>query len=313
MKTLLRTGLAAGLLFTALSPARAQAVANGGFENWAVRSSVDSPVDWLNSDDFSVTALGTRIQTGTYTKVTDARSGTYAVRLENKMVTTILGPLVAPGAVALGSITASQPNGGLGLPFTGRPARLQFYYKLTGPQPAVAAEGAFVLVELTRIVNGAPQMVATATRVFSTVTTGGYVLADVPLTYLSAATPDMVQLRFSSGIAALGSNLSVGTVFQVDDVSFTGTAAATRDAALNAALTVAPNPSLDGRYVLNAPSALLAAPLTVLDATGRVVRHEAAAPAAATRVLDLAGLAGGVYTLQVFADKGLITKKLVVQ
>ena len=99
-------------------------------------------------------------------------------------------------------------------------------------------------------------------------------------------------------------------MFQIDDVAFTGTAAATRDAALAAALTVAPNPSPGGRYVLRAPAALLAAPLAVVDATGRTVRHEEA-PAATT--LNLAGLAAGMYTLQLFTDKGLITKELVVQ
>ena len=80
----------------------------------------------------------------------------------------------------------------------------------------------------------------------------------------------------------------------------------------NAALTVAPNPSPDGRYQLSSPNAgLLAAPLTVLDATGRVVRREAAAPpATSARTLDLSALPGGIYTMQLLMPTGMVTRRL---
>lgn len=311
MKTFFRTICAAGLLCASLATAQGQAISNGGFETWAARNGVDSPTGWLTTDDVLMALSGVALPTGTYTKVTDAHGGTYAARLESK--TTLLG--VLPGAVAVG--TKVGPNVTLpgGIPFTGRPTMLQFYYKLSGPQPTTASDGAFAQVALTRYVNGATQTLATAKQVFSTVTST-YVLAQVPLTYTSSATPDSVHLVLSSGaiITATGGPVA-GTVFQVDDVSFTGTATATRDAALSATLTAAPNPSADGRYVLSgATPTLLASPLAVVDAMGRVVRREAArAGSAATRPLDLSGLAAGLYTLQLFADQGLLTKKLVVE
>ncbi len=312
MKILLRTGLALSLFFTALGPARAQAVANGDFETWAARSSVDSPTNWLTTDDVIAALAPFRLATGTFTKVTDAHGGTYALRLETKA--TLLGPVV-PGAVLLGSKLVSSGDTPGGLPFTGRPAVLQFYYKLTGPQPAKASDGAFAAVVLTRTINGHAETIATADQEFTAVTPA-YALARLRLTYTSAATPDSVHVGFGSSLIDISTGLptggTVGTVFQVDDVVLTGTATATRDAALDAALTVAPNPSA-GRYLLRAAPALLAAPLAVVDATGRVVRREAAPAPAATRALDLSGLAGGVYTLQLFTSQGLITKKLVVQ
>lgn len=317
MKTLLHTGLAAGLLCAAGAPARAQAVANGGFEAWAARGGVDSPTGWLTTDDVIAALLGLPLATGTFTKVTDVHGGTYAVRLESKAVP-LLG--VLPGAVAIGTAVGSNLAVPGGLPFGGRPTALQFYYKLSGPQPtaANASDGAFVQVALTRTAGGTVEIIASAKQVFSTVN-AAYALAQVPLTYASAATPDSVRLVFSSGAivsatgGAAGSDVA-GTVFQVDDVAFTGTATATRSAALAAALTAAPNPSHGGRYVLRAPAALLAAPLAVVDATGRVVRREDALRApAATRALDLSGLAGGVYTLQLFTANGLVTKQLVVE
>ncbi|MGI4884611.1 MAG: T9SS type A sorting domain-containing protein [Janthinobacterium lividum] len=313
MKKLLRTGLAAGLLFAAGAPAHAQAVANGGFETWAARNGVDSPTGWLTIDDVASALLPVRFATGTFTKTTDAHGGTYALRLETKA--TLFG--VVPGGVTLGTKLGPLTGDPGGLPFTGRPTALQFYYKLTGTQPPMATNGAFAEVSLTRTVNGQSVTVATGEQVFSTVASA-YALAQVPLVYTSSAAPDSVHVSFGSGLIDVSTGAptggTAGTVFQIDDVAFTGTATATRDAALAAALAVAPNPSLGGRYVLSAPAALLAAPLAVVDATGRTVRREGA-PAAATttRILNLAGLADGVYTLQLFTDKGLIAKKLVVQ
>ncbi|AMJ66632.1 T9SS type A sorting domain-containing protein [Hymenobacter sp. PAMC 26628] len=314
MKKLLRTGLAVGLLFAAGAPARAQAVANGGFETWAARSGTDAPTGWLTVDDVIAALSPVRLATGTFTKTTDVHGGAYALRLETKA--TLFG--VVPGGVVLGTklgpLTAAAPAG---LPFTGRPTALQFYYKLTGAQPPVATNGAFAEVSLTRTVNGQSVVVAVGAQTFSAVTPA-YTLAQVPLVYASSATPDSVHISFGSGLIDVSTGAptggTAGTVFQIDDVAFAGTATATRDAALAAALTVAPNPSPGGRYVLRAPAALLAAPLAVVDATGRTVRREEP-PAAgtATRTLDLAGLAGGVYTLQLFTDKGLITKKLLVE
>lgn len=309
MKTLFRTCLAMGLFFTALAPAQAQAVANGNFETWATRNGVDSPTGWLTTDDVVTSLLGTSFPTGTYSKTTDAHSGTYAARLETK--TTLFG--TAPGAVAVGTRVGSNITLPGGIPFTGRPATLQFYYKLSGTQPATATDGAFAQLALTRTVNGSSQTIATAKQVFTTVTST-YVLAQVALTYTSTATPDSVHLVFSSGAIVSVNGATAGTVFQVDDVSFTGTVTATRNAALSAALTAFPNPSLGGHYVLQAPPALLAAPLAVVDATGRVVHREnATAQPPATRPLDLSGLAAGLYTLQLFATEGLVTQKLVVQ
>lgn len=313
MKTLFRAGLLAILFSGSFATAHGQAVANGDFETWAARNGVDAPTGWLTTDDILAALLGP-FSTGTYTKVTDAHGGTYAVRLESKA--TRLG--VLPGALVLGSQLGNLALPG-GLPFASRPATLQFYYKLSGPQPSVASDGAFAQVALTRRVNDSTQVIATGTQVFNTPTTG-YVLAQVPLTYTSNAQPDSVRLVFGSGlVTATGMSATggtAGTVFQLDDVSFVGTATVTasRHAALSAALSVAPNPSPDGRYLLSGPPALLAGPLAVVDLTGRVVYREAAVAAgAATRSLSLMGLAAGLYTLQLTAGPNLLTHKLLVR
>ena len=314
MKALFRTSLLAAVVSGAFSTAHGQAVANGGFETWADRSGVDAPTGWLTTDDIAFALAGFNISTGTYTKVTDAHSGTYAARLESK--STLLG--VVPGALVLGSKIGSNLALPGGLPFTARPTTLQFYYKLSGTQPPVASNGAFAQVALTRHVGDSTQVIATGEQVFST-PTASYVLAQMPLTYTSTDQPDSVRLVFASGVVTAtvigATGATAGTVFQVDDVSFVGagTVTAARSATLSAALSVAPNPSPDGRYLLSGPPALLAGPLAVVDLTGRVVYREAAVAAgAATRPLRLTGLAAGLYTLQLSAGANLLTQKVII-
>jgi hypothetical protein len=297
-------------LMAALPEARAQAVPNGDFETWAPRAGAEVPTGWLTTDDLVTAAFGLALPTGTITKSSTAHGGTAAVRLETKA--TLFGAL--PGAVGVGTRVGRDITLPGGIPFTGRPAQLQFYYQLSGPQPPLASNGAFAQIALTRTVGGVPQPIAVAKQVL-TAGTGGYVLAQVPLTYSSSATPDTLRLVFSSGAipSAAGGAPTVGTVLQVDDVTFTGTVTATGSATRDAALTVFPNPSADGRFVRAAPPDWLAAPLCVVDATGRVVRREAAAaPGAPTRALNLTGLPRGLYTLHLLAGEGVVTKKLVI-
>ena len=297
--------LAGGLLTT---QAQAQTVPNGGLDTWARRGAAEAPTGWLTTDDIAA-SQGLPIATNTVVKTAVARSGAFAAQLQTQTFP-VLGP--QPGVLILGTVLNINADFPGGIAFTGRPARLEFYHKLTGAQ--AVADSAVAQVQLTRRVGGVRRVVAGATYLFRA-TSASYSLVSVPLTYLLGVQPDSARIIFASGVA---DNLNVGTVLTIDDVAFAGTTTATRDAALNAALAVTPNPSPDGRYRLwaspEAAPGLLAAPLTVRDATGRVVLREAApAPttAAAGRALDLSGLPEGIYTLQLFAPGGLVTRKLV--
>jgi photosystem II stability/assembly factor-like uncharacterized protein len=116
------------------------------------------------------------------------------------------------------------------------------------------------------------------------------------------------QVGWSTGIQASGTQLSsVGN-------RFTGNALATRtDAALQAGLTVSPNPAMGGRFTLQTARATgIAATVRVLDTTGRLVQQHAwntAAPLA----LDLAQAPAGLYVLEVQGSSGTARQKVVVQ
>jgi hypothetical protein len=92
---------------------------------------------------------------------------------------------------------------------------------------------------------------------------------------------------------------------------------ATRDAALQAALHVYPNPSTGGVFKVDLGHVLRAgAELKVVDALGRQVASQtlnATTVAAQTLNLDLSKQQAGIYTLQITSADGMATTKLVVQ
>ena len=298
--------LAAG--FGPLAPTRAwaqtQTFPNSGLDAWAPRGGIEAPTNWQTTDDVAQALLGARIPTNTVVKTAVVHGGAFAAQLQTQ---NLLGQGQIPGLIFLGNSVHGGANLAGGLPFTARPASVQFYYQLSGAQ--ALADSAAMAVQLTRRVNGVAQVVAQGGHLF-TALAGSYVLVTVPLRYRSGVVPDSLSLAFSSGNAK---RITVGTVLRIDDITLLGTVTATRDAVLNAALTVAPNPSPDGRYqLITSEPGLLNAPLAVLDATGRVVRREpAASPAATTaRPLDLSELPAGIYTVQLFTHAGLVTRKL---
>lgn len=306
MKIVTRFVLAAVASVFSFGAAQAQAVSNLDLETWSTRSTsvstgVEAPANWITDDDLVSQDAGQQLPAsfGTLVKTTDSHSGSYAA----KLITDASG---FASYFVLGPRAATNSTNSIGgVPFTGRPAQLQFYYKLAGAN--AVADSAYVQLELTATVNGTSQTVGYVAQVLTNPATT-YTLASFPVTYLSTATPDSVHLMFISGVAQ---NLTTGSTVYIDDIDLGLVPTATRNAALNAAVTASPNPSPDGRYVLNATTTgLLNSPLTVLDATGRVVRHEAATAAAASRILDLSELPGGIYTLQLMTPQGLLTRKL---
>jgi hypothetical protein len=310
MKLLFRICLGLVLLMTSMLSLHAQVIANGDFETWAARQGTEAPTNWLTTDDVVAALLSVRIPTGTYTKVTDAHSGTYALRLESKA--TLLGP-VAPGFVLLGKDLRSIESPG-GLPFTGRPAMLQFYYKLTGPQASDPTKGAGAALALTRTVNGEVDTIAVAARFFSTVTSA-YTLAQLPLIYRSSATPDSIRVAFStSGVPSLAGSSTIGTVFQIDDVILTGTATATRAGNAHMAFAVFPNPTAGTATVSYSLPAATDVTAEVLDAVGRlVVISRAGRQAAGSHALMLPALQRGLYTVRLRQGETAAYQKLVVE
>ena len=293
-----------------LTSAHAQTVANLNLETWATRTTavpagVEAPANWQTLDDILSNVAGFPLpaSSATVTKSTDAHGGSFAARIETKTFA-LLGADV-PGGMALGTRVIDFGSLYSGVPYASRPTQLQFYYKLSGG--GAATDNAGVSVSLSRTTNGVSTDIVLVHQTLAPAAT--YTLANVPLPYTSNATPDSLHIEFYSGSVQ---SPTAGTVLLVDDISFV-TPTATRAGLLDAPVSVAPNPSADGRFTLHSPEpGLLAAPFTVTDVTGRVVLQSAKASPATSRAIDLGTQAAGLYTLQLQTDRGLVVRKLVV-
>jgi hypothetical protein len=313
MKTLplsLLAGVAALQLLAA--PARAQStVANASFETWA--GSPEKPTGWLTTDDVYAAIFGIPVFTGTVSKSPSARSGSFAAQLQ-----TTTAPVVGtnPGNLILGSTLSIGPDfefEHIGQGFTARPASLQFYYRLSG----ALTDSAGVALELTRRVNGQRVVVGYAGQpgqpgYVLPALAATYTLATVPIQYVSNLAPDSVRIVFSSGAA---DNLTNGTTLLIDDVALTGSALPTRAGApAETALQAYPNPSPDGRFMLQLPAPTATAEVRVTDALGREVAHEAWANAPRNSCpLDLTAQPAGLYVVSVQTAAGRAVHKISIR
>ncbi|MDF7813696.1 T9SS type A sorting domain-containing protein [Hymenobacter sp. YC55] len=306
-------------LFTSTTTS-AQAISNGTFETWVSRRGLEVPFSWTTVDEgIESSPAGGFYNTVTASKDGSSHAGTYAAKLETKsdpLFSTLFGPV--PGGLLLGTadfnsvtdVLADRDISGVGgLPFTTRAANMQFYYKLTGNN--ALPDSAYAIVALTRTTGGTTQTIASGS--LRLLPAAAYTLASVPLQYTSALTPDSIHIAFASGLA---DTRTAGTTLFVDDVVMTGIVSATKNPALEAALTVYPNPSSNSEFRLTSPTkpTVATAPYTITDATGHVVRTSAAAPASLAngRPLELRGLPAGVYMLQLNTSEGLLTRKLLI-
>ncbi|WP_210516103.1 T9SS type A sorting domain-containing protein [Hymenobacter terricola] len=126
---------------------------------------------------------------------------------------------------------------------------------------------------------------------------------------------DLIQGATANSTVGYGGLLTdangVGGVFK-----FSRTITSTRDAALQSALNVYPNPSASGVFKVDLGSTVKAgSKLTVVDALGRQVAAQtlsATAIGSQTINLDLSAEKTGIYTLQVRSDAGIATQKIVI-
>ena len=292
---------------------QAQAIPNNGLDTWVTRNNRELPANWLALDDFYATYFANNNSASTL-KTTDVHGGTYAAKLVNVTLQDTQGPFVQEAYLSVGAKTGKYailgvPIGG-GIPCAVRPTQFQFYYKNTG----TANDSAVALMVLTRTVSRVPSTVGIVAVLLPPVAT--YTLANIPIQYdpnVSAA-PDSAHITFASGTAR---TLSATSGLFIDDVSFAGAPLAVRaDAGTQAQLTVAPNPSPGGRFVISSPDKpeLAAAPLQVLDALGRTVAQQAAQPApSGQRELDLSGFSTGIYLLRLDSKQGAIVRQLTVK
>jgi hypothetical protein len=255
----------------------AQQINNGDLENWQNFSNYELPVSFYTYDD--IVFLGSP----TTTKTTDAYSGQYAA---------LLGTIQGSGTVYQGGLTYGswyQQQGityyYVGHPFTGRPAKMKFWYKFYSP----GSDSALTYIRL----NKWPSTIGEGTLYISA-NQSTYTEAEVDLTYYSALFPDSIYITF---ISSMTSPPTLGTQLHVDNITMdyllTGL-----EVNSNKYLQLYPNPVTDKIHISSSLPKMGLAEL--FDLTGKKVKEEFINSNKSE--IDISELENGFYFLR-FGEK----------
>jgi hypothetical protein len=297
-----------GVSLVLLTVSASAQIPNASFETWAD----GSPVNWMATN---VPGAYTTI-----TKVSTAHSGSYAARGE---VVTVTGSLMMAPILQAGSF-------GDGFAYTQRPTALTGYYQFF---PASGSTDQFLVT--VGLSQGVTSVAAGGLKLGAS---SSYQQFTVPLTYVSAATPDKCFIQFAAGPPS--GNPKVGTYFIVDDLAFStsSTGVAQNNSEVPAGFALEQNypnpfnPSTAVSYQLPAPSAcppsetyngrrgaegsaVSNVKLTVTNTLGQVVAtlvDETQAAGRHTVRWDAANMPSGIYYYRLAAGTFSETKKMML-
>jgi len=261
-KTIITAVLACAILNCEAQP-------NGGFENWTPEFTYENPDSWQTLNFLSLLSPPNPLSAFKAIGI-DKHSGNYALKLttvflNNKPQQAALSDSV--GGAFTGKINYSPLSQINGFPFTGRPEKLEFWFKYL----PVGSDIGKVEVVIQKWNGTGRDTIAIGNADITAA--AAYTLFQINLTYFSTAVPDTAGIGFSTSkqtdVARLGSTLFV------DDVLFTGSAGIDEQNSYAGKVKVFPNPSKD-------------------DVTIHIQIEEAEN----VRVLDPSGKAAGIFKIQ---------------
>jgi hypothetical protein len=219
-------------------------IPNPGFENWTS----GDPDGWASSNVFPAGLIN-------ITKTSDNHSGSYALRGD---VVDFLGTPMAP-------IIQSGP-GATGFPISEKYQSFELYYKFT----SIGGDKFSVNVGLEK--DGIP-IAQGAVALPSDVNT--YTYLTVPLNYMIEEVPDLAIIQISITGPITGTDVHIGSVMFLDDLSFSLETGIDNTNVLDLVGKCYPNPSADFINIPlneNIPGEVL---IKVFDAFGREVKSMA--------------------------------------
>ncbi len=277
----LMMGIAVLVLLAWGSTADAQ-ITDGGFEAW----SAGAPTGWSTDN---VPGADTVIW-----RTTDAHSGSYAVE---GVATSYLSAVIPPTLTLM-------------MPWTSRPSSFTGYYKYAPVSGDTLIIAAVFAKNSSAIGAGLVKLTAAM---------ASYTQFSIPISYSSSVTPDSTAIQIGIIPASGSSSVHAGSLFKVDDVSYTGaTGVSTDNAQTPLSYTLGQNypnpfnPTTVIQYQLPASGQVS---LKVYDELGREVaalvdtRENAGTYSVK---FDGGNLASGVYFYRLSAGTYSETKKLLL-
>lgn len=283
-------------LFLIYSNSHSQTIPNAGFENWTNMGTYSNPNGWdqLNS----LTSLA-----GVFTceQGSPGNAGSFYLKLTSKTVT---GVGVVPGVAVSGVIDVATQQAKSGFAFTAQPQALtgKWQHMIFGNSQG------FVDVKLTKwnSANNTRTTVASG-HVDLTGMAMSWANFSVPLSYLETFAPDSCIISLS----ASGSAPTNNDYLWVDELAFTGSVTSIFVKENDYIINLFPNPSNNLLSIdltsLNEP----VVQIMIYDFKGNLVINLNNITSSKTNTIDISELAQGNYVLNVFSNKGLLSKKFM--
>ena len=276
-------------------------IPNASFENWTNTGGFNTPTGWDNLN--ATTSLAS---TYTCTKGTPGYAGASYLQLTSKTVT---GFGVVPGVAVSGvlDVTAAQPKSGF--PFTERPGNLKGAWQYM----AYGSDAGHIIVFLS---HWNTTTMSRDTIAYTDHTLSGMVMSwasfNIPLTYMSTATPDSAIIVLS----ASGTTPVANSYLYVDTLQFSGAVAGINNVTeTNLNVTVSPNPASSVASIAFAGTPGNTATITVTDVSGKVVYTTQYAELNGTNTISVNTdrFAPGLYLVVVSDEHNKAVRKLVIQ
>ena len=257
MKKVITIAVILGSFLTAVSQP------NGGFENWTNEFNYQVPDGWQTLNFISALVPPNSISSFKATGV-DKRSGNFALKLKTIFINN--NPLSGTvhdtiGYAFTGKVTVSPPSIKFGMPYSGRPEKLEFWAKYA----PVGIDRAGASIALQKWNGTTTDTIAYGEIIIDSTTT--YTFFQIDIVYRSAALPDTMMIGFTSSYGK--SNARVGSTLYLDDVALTGWVGIEEKNIYSDKVKVFPNPGSDA---ININAKIDEADnIQVIDVSGKLV------------------------------------------
>ena len=264
-------------------------IPNPGFETWNNMGNYSNPDQWDNLNSMTASSAVYTCQQGS-----PGSPGASYLKLTSKTVT---GMGVMPGIAVSGKIDMMTFKPKSGFAFSGQPATLTGKYQYMNSGGDLAS----VSVTLTRW-DAAMKMRDTIATSF--ITFNGMLMSwstfTATLVYKSSAVPDSAVIILSSS----GASPVNGSMLYIDNLAFAGSATGIKEAELDNAVILYPNPACDQLNVSSLSHDFTIESIEIFSLQGREIRAEKFKTGGYLNIIDVSTLSSGAYFLKLSTAKG---------
>ena len=275
-------------------------IPNPSFETWNSMGSYSNPDQWGTLNNTTTLA-----SVYTATKGTPGTAGSSYLKLTSK--TTQVG--VANGIAVSGKIDSMTMKAKSGFAYNQQPANFTGSYQ----HMIYGSSQGSIVVTLTKW-NSSTKMrdvVATASKTLSGMAMS-WATFSIPFVYVNGAMPDSCIIF----LAASGANPTANDYLWVDNLAFSGTATGVEDhTSIINGLNVYPNPSTDNISIDFILTQSQNVKIQMIDLNGKMVKEVALGTVngSAKYSMSVDGIAKGEYFINVIANEGTETKKIIIK